>query len=185
MWEMQPPNSASHLAGVMEIFETGDVMFQKLRSNVRDSHVKDLTTAVGLMCFPAGLEGPEPMVRGSHKGHCRVRTCIDSQQDPLTSLPISCNIAYVSALIYRALFPGMSAIYKLKVWSCSNEFCCHAQKALSTRSVLTDLGLCSCSGIQAAQPTEAPEWEECCRGGSNIYTPANLLNSGSSAFRSA
>ena len=55
--------SASHLAGVMEIFETGDVMFQKLRSNVRDSHVKDLATSVGLMCFPAGLEGPEPMVR--------------------------------------------------------------------------------------------------------------------------
>ena len=48
----------------MEIFETGDVMFQKLRSNVRDSHVKDLATSVGLMCFPAGLEGPEPMVCG-------------------------------------------------------------------------------------------------------------------------
>ena len=60
---MQLLTSASHLAGVMEIFETGDVMFQKLRSNVRDSHVKDLATSVGLMCFPAGLEGPEPMVR--------------------------------------------------------------------------------------------------------------------------
>lgn len=61
--EMQLHTSASHPAGVMEIFETGDVMFQKLRSNVRDSHVKDLATSVGLMCFPAGLEGPEPMVR--------------------------------------------------------------------------------------------------------------------------
>ena len=60
---MQLHTSASHPAGVMEILETGDVMFQKLRSNVRDSHVKDLATSVGLMCFPAGLEGPEPMVR--------------------------------------------------------------------------------------------------------------------------
>lgn len=64
LWEMKLHTSAPHLAGVMEIFETGDVMFQKLRSNVRDSHVKDLATSVGLMCFPAGLEGPEPMVRG-------------------------------------------------------------------------------------------------------------------------
>lgn len=37
-------------------------MFQKLRSSVKDSNIKDLATAVGLMCFPAGLEGPEPLV---------------------------------------------------------------------------------------------------------------------------
>ncbi len=37
-------------------------MFQKLRSNVRDANVKEMATAVGLMCFPAGLEGPEPVV---------------------------------------------------------------------------------------------------------------------------
>lgn len=51
------------LAGVMEIFETGDVMFQKLRSNVKDTNVKNLASEVGLMCFPAGLEEPEPLVR--------------------------------------------------------------------------------------------------------------------------
>jgi len=50
-------------AGVMEIFETGDVMFQKLRNNVRDTNVKNLATAVGHMCFPAGSEGCEPLVR--------------------------------------------------------------------------------------------------------------------------
>jgi len=47
----------------MEIFETGDVMFQKLYSNVRDFNVKNLATAVGHMCFPAGSEGCEPLVR--------------------------------------------------------------------------------------------------------------------------
>ena len=47
---------------MVEIFETGDVMFQKLRSNVKDANVKELATTVGLMCFPAGLEGPEPLV---------------------------------------------------------------------------------------------------------------------------
>ena len=41
-------------------------MFQKLRSNVKDANVKELATAVGLMCFPAGLEGHEPLVGLSH-----------------------------------------------------------------------------------------------------------------------
>ena len=51
----------------MEIFETGDVMFQKLRSNLREANTKDMATCVGLMCFPAGLEGPEPLVSSLHQ----------------------------------------------------------------------------------------------------------------------
>ena len=43
------------------------------------------------------------------------------------------------------------------------------------QSVLMDLMLCPCSGIQAAQPVEASERKECCRRGSNIHTPANML----------
>ena len=33
---------------------------------MKDANIKDLATAVGLMCFPAGLEGPEPLVGLSH-----------------------------------------------------------------------------------------------------------------------
>ena len=50
-------------------------------------------------------------------------------------------------------------------------------------SVLTDLLLCLHSGVQTAQPIEAPEWEARCRRGSDVYTLANLLTSRSCPFR--
>lgn len=59
----------------MEVFETGNVMFQKLRTNVKDANVQNMATVVGLMCFPAGLEGPEPLVNSQHQLSLHIRQC--------------------------------------------------------------------------------------------------------------